>query len=75
MAQLGVIPHTNHRHFVRYQEIFAATCIKHLLTHSEGWYGDILFRSPEDVNAIAWLVDEKLPTLPPGLTVGLDALL
>lgn len=46
------------------RDVAERVTIKHLLTHSEGWYGDILFRSPEDVNAIAWLVDEKLPTLP-----------
>jgi CubicO group peptidase (beta-lactamase class C family) len=51
-------------------EVAARVTVRHLLTHTEGWYGDIIFRSPSDDDATAWLVREKLPTLPQAAPLG-----
>jgi CubicO group peptidase (beta-lactamase class C family) len=51
-------------------EVAAQVTSEHLLTHTEGWYGDIIFQSESDEGAIARLVRDKLPTLPQIIPLG-----
>jgi CubicO group peptidase (beta-lactamase class C family) len=51
-------------------EVAAQVTSKHLLTHTEGWYGDIIYQSESDEGAIARLVRDKLPTLPQIVPLG-----
>jgi len=51
--------------------VAARVTIRHLLTHTAGWWGDAFFDTGDDEDAVARFVQERLPTLPQLFPLGM----
>jgi CubicO group peptidase (beta-lactamase class C family) len=55
------------------ESVAARVTIHHLMTHTAGWWGDTFFDTGDGDDAIARLVEERLPTLPQYAPLGMFA--
>src|SRR5215207_7355524 len=51
--------------------VAARVTIRHLLTHTAGWWGDAFFDTGDGEDAVARFVQERLPTLPQLFPLGM----